>query len=267
MNLRKTLLYNVLGLPAYWRNCRSARAGMDVEQVKIRYGNNRRQYAVVVSGRTTVPGRYAFYFHGGAWTFGRPETFVPAAIPWLALGFTVVLPSYRRPPRVGLDGIVADCRSAIATLRPAEEITHLHVGGISAGAHLAALLALRPEWWRAAGWAAEPQRALLCAGPLSLSQLFPRGLFGRYGHLDPYLLLNSESPQLRWQLLHGTHDATVAVEHSVLFAEKLAALGQSVNFYKIDNGTHLDAGSWMFGGVGERSVRGFLGADAGAKEG
>lgn len=260
MNLRKTLFYNTLGLPAYWKACRQTRAAMKVEEVKIAYGKHRRQYALVVRNKDTRPGRYAFYFHGGAWTFGQPESFVPAAIPWLALGFTVVFPSYRRPPQVGLDGVVADCRAAITALRPPEPVTHLHVGGISAGAHLAALLALKPKWWREAGWGGSPQKALACAGPLALQLLFPQALFGRYNDLNPYRQLSAESPAVQWQLLHGTSDAMVAVAHSRLFADKLTSLGYSANLFVIPDGTHLDGGRWMFGGVGERTVCDFLGA-------
>lgn len=258
LSFRSTLLNNSLGLPAYWRSCRSARAGMEVEETKVPYGKHRRQYALVVKGRETVSGRYAFYFHGGAWTFGRPESFVPAATPWLELGFTVVFPSYRRPPQVGLDGVVADCRAAVAALAPSEPVTDLHVGGISAGAHLAALFALKTDWWETAGWVSGPQKALLCAGPLSLQLLFPQALFGRYAHLDPLRLVGPDSPHIEWQLLHGTSDGMVATEHSRAFHDKLLALNQSTILEIIPEGTHLDAGRWMFGGVGERAIRDFL---------
>jgi hypothetical protein len=267
MNYRNTLLFNTFGLPAYWSACRSARAGMDITEEKVRYGKHRRQYAVVVRGAHTDPGKYAFYFHGGGWTFGRPETFIPAAIPWLELGFTVVLPSYRRPPAVGLDRIMADCRAAIMHRAPANtnDLTALHVGGISAGAHLAALLALHPEWWEQAGWQRGPEKALLCAGPLCLSDLQPGMVFGRYPHLDPYARLSegsAASPQ--WQLLHGTSDATVAYRHSDKFYQQLLKINASANLLTITDGTHLDSGRWMFGGVGAEEVRHFLGGDAGA---
>ncbi|WP_026231956.1 alpha/beta hydrolase [Neolewinella persica] len=269
MNYRNTLLFNTFGLPAYWSACRSARAEMDITEEKVHYGKHRRQYAVVVRGANSGPDKYAFYFHGGAWTFGRPETFIPAAIPWLKLGFTVVLPSYRRPPRVGLDRIVADCRAAITQLVPADpnEVKALHIGGISAGAHLAALMALHPEWWKQGGWQSGPEKALLCAGPLCLSDLQPGKVFGRYPHLDPYARLREGSPSsLQWQLLHGTADATVAFQHSEKFHEQLLEKNAAANLLCIPDGTHLDSGRWMFGGVGAEEVAQFLGGCAGAGE-
>ncbi|MEO0733685.1 MAG: alpha/beta hydrolase, partial [Bacteroidota bacterium] len=155
-----------MNLPAYWKACRHARAQMDVTEERVAYGPHRRQYAVVVRNRDVETGKIAFYFHGGGWTFGRPETFVPAAIPWLAAGFTVILPSYRRPPTVGLHRIMADCRAALAHFLSSGEVTEIHLGGISAGAHLAALLAARPEYWPI-----PPRKVLCCAGPLSFADV------------------------------------------------------------------------------------------------
>ena len=258
MNYRKTLFFNTLGLPAYWGDCRRARSGMECEECMVKYGKAARQYAMVIRGPATVPGRYAFYFHGGAWTFGRPETFIPAATPWLEQGFTVILPSYRRPPTVGLHGVVADCRDALAALAPGEDVTHLHVGGISAGAHLAALLALQPDWWRAAGWSLAPQKALLCAGPLVLTDLWPALLFRRYGEFDPAALLPMTAARPQWQLLHGRHDAMVPYAHSRKFYDQLVAQGQTADLLTLAEGTHLDSGRWMFGGVGAKEVSTFL---------
>jgi len=241
---------------------------MDITEEKIRYGKHRRQYAVVVRDSRSEPDKYAFYFHGGAWTFGRPESFIPAAIPWLKLGFTVVLPSYRRPPTVGLDRIVADCRAAITHLAPTDtnDVKALHVGGISAGAHLAAVMALHPEWWVQAGWPCSPEKALLCAGPLCLKELQPRAVFDRYPHLDPYARLSEGNPaSLHWQLLHGTADATVAYRHAEKFHRQLLESGATANLLTIPNGTHLDSGRWMFGGVGMKEIEQFLGAGEGTR--
>jgi fermentation-respiration switch protein FrsA (DUF1100 family) len=242
---------------------------MNITEEKIWYGKGRRQYALVVKNRSSGDNKYAFYFHGGAWTFGRPETFIPAAIPWLRQGFTVVLPSYRRPPKAGLDRIVADCRAAITRLTPAtdEAVEALHIGGISAGAHLAGLLALNPDWWTQAGWPCGPQKALLCAGPLCLQDLRPQAIFGRYSHLNPYARLSEgNAVSVQWQLLHGTADATVAYQHSDKFYRQLLAAGAKADLLTIPDGTHLDSGRWMFGGAGTKEVASFLGGDAGAEE-
>lgn len=262
MNYRSTILYNSLELPAYWAACRRLREKMIITEEKVKYGKHSRQYAIVLRGAAPHPGKFAFYFHGGAWTFGRPETFVPAAIPWLEQGFTVVMPSYRRPPEVGLNRIMADCRAAIAALAPAGQVTSLHLGGISAGAHLAALLALHPTWWQAAGWPMSPQKTLLCAGPLCLHLLKPQLLFRRYGHLNPHAVLTLNTMEKpAWLLLHGTADATVPFQHSQDFHTHLQQTGHSARLHPIPGGTHLDSGRWMFGGAGAEEVRLFLAED------
>lgn len=260
MNLRKTLLYNTIGLPAYWAQCRQARDQMEVRAKRVAYGKHRRQYAMVLSppAQQRRAGRYAFYFHGGAWTFGKPETFVPAALPWLNQGYEVILPSYRRPPAVGLHRIVDDCKTAITAFTSGREVKEVHLGGISAGAHLAAVLALDQSLWAEVG--APPAAVLCCAGPLDLGILRPRPLFlPRYASINPITQLEQvRLPDARWLLLHGTADATVDIAHAHRFHARLQALKQQSKLLVIPDGTHLDSGRWMFGGIGTGEVANFI---------
>jgi len=260
MNLRKTLLYNTLGLPAYWKAYRRIHASIPAQEEKIPYGQDSRQYAMVLTptGNHFRPGHYAFYFHGGAWTFGKPETFVPAALPWLEQGYRVILPSYRRPPAVGLRRIIADCKSAINHFVPDEPLADLQLGGISAGAHLAASLTLDQQLWDNLG--AKPSAVLCCAGPLDFSILRPRPLFlPHYAGINPLEQLDDYAPSAtRWLLLHGTADAIVAMQHSQRFHAKLEALGQESELLIVPNGTHLDSGRWMFGGFGAAAIADFI---------
>lgn len=266
MNLRKTLLYNTIGLPAYWAQCRRARDQMEVSARRVAYGHHSRQYAMVLTppaGQHRA-GYFAFYFHGGAWTFGRPETFVSAATPWLAQGYQVILPSYRRPPAVGLRRIVADCRAAVGAFTNGQEVRDIQLGGISAGAHLAATLALDQSLW--AEQEAYPSAVLCCAGPLDLSLLRPRPLFiPRYLSLNPLEQLDQDArPDTRWLLLHGPNDATVAMAHSRRFHTKLKRLDKNSKLLVVPNGTHLDSGRWMFGGFGAAEVAAFIAPSLGA---
>ncbi|MEM6772060.1 MAG: alpha/beta hydrolase, partial [Bacteroidota bacterium] len=219
---------------------------MQIKEEKITYGSHPRQYAVVVSSpKTTTPGKVAFYFHGGAWTFGRPEAFLPAAIPWLGAGFTVIFPSYRRLPQVGLGGVLEDCWAVISHFCPPETVPHLHVGGISAGAHLAALLAAQPAQWLARGWSHPPRRILCCAGPLSFAELRTHRFFlPRYAALDAIqrLMPAKKAFAQEWLLIHGRADLMVKVTHSIKFHERLQELGHPAQLFLLDGGTHLDSG-------------------------
>lgn len=263
MNISKTLL-GCSKLPAYWRDCRVARANMMGSIRKEAYGSHRRQYAVIAEPPADKlrPGNYAFYFHGGAWTFGHPETFVPAAQPWLELGYRVVLPSYRRPPSVGLNRVVEDCRRAIVYFLGRETINDVQLAGLSAGAHLAALLATDEALWSTVGPKVRPSAVLACAGPLSFSDLKPRSLFlPRYAHLNPVDVLPAAGEKApRWQLIHGTADGVVDRIHSRKFHDQLRAKGYRANLLELPDGSHIDAGRWMFGEEPARTIRDFIAA-------
>ncbi len=246
-------LRDILGLPGYWRASTRARRGMTATHLSLPYGPHSRQYTLLLEPEGTRAGDdlpWACYLHGGAWTFGTPESFSPAARPWLAAGFRVVLPSYRRPPRATLSAIVADCRSALAAVaayarETGRPLSVPQIGGISAGGHLAALLALHPEWWTAAGWPAGPDRALLCAAPLDFSLLAPQLIFGRFPDLNPLGELGAAA-HVRWLLLHGTADGTVDYRHSLRFLEALEARDAQARLIPIPAGGHLAAGRWTF---------------------
>ena len=246
-------LRDLLGLAYYWYRTRQTRRRMQPVISRFPYGNRSRQYFLLVEPPDSTPAEklpWAVYLHGGAWTFGTPEAFLPAARPWLDAGFRVVLPSYRRPPRVGLDKIVADCRTALAGVADLAKATGrplgtVQVAGISAGGHLAAVLALHPEWWTEAGWPCCPEKALLLAAPLDLDLLRPRFLFDRYPESSP---CGGPDPArgTDWLLLHGDRDGFVDYEHSRRFAERLRTAGAAVSLITIPGGGHLDAGRWTY---------------------
>ncbi|MGB3798272.1 MAG: alpha/beta hydrolase [Lewinella sp.] len=260
-------LRDLFGLVHYWYRTGKVRRNMNARVTRHTYGIRSRQYYLLAepAGSSPTDDRpWAVYLHGGAWTFGTPEAFLPAARPWLAAGYRVLLPSYRRPPRANLDDIVADCRSAIAaaaklateTGRPLGEI---QLAGISAGGHLAAILALNPAWWPAAGWPRCPRRTLLFAAPLDLNLLRPRALFQRYDAISP---CSGPGPtgNSEWFLIHGDRDGFVAREHSLRFAQRLRKAGAGVQFVTIPGGGHLDAGKWTYddGNVYRKVIDAFI---------
>ncbi|WP_116107032.1 alpha/beta hydrolase [Lewinella sp. IMCC34191] len=246
-------LRDLFGLAYYWYRTGKVRRRMPARVSRHAYGKGRRQYFLLAeplasSVSDDLP--WAIYLHGGAWTFGTPEAFLPAARPWLEAGYRVLLPSYRRPPLANLDDIVADCRSALAAAaRLADDsgrpLGEMQLAGISAGGHLAAVLALHPEWWAEAGWPRCPRRTLLFAAPLDLDLLRPRILFSRYEAISP---CNGPGPakDSEWLLLHGDRDGFVNRDHSLRFAERLRAAGVSAQLITIPGGGHLDAGRWTY---------------------
>ena len=245
-------LRDTLGLPLYWRHSARVRRRMPPHR-RLAYGPHPRQYYLLLEPPDTEPTDplpWAVYLHGGAWTFGSPEAFRPAARPWLQRGFRVVLPSYRRPPGVRLPEIVTDCRTALTHLasfarQTGRPLSAPQIGGISAGGHLAALLALHPEWWTEAGWPGGPTHALLCAAPLDLSILRPRTVFSRRSAQDPMLQLG-RAAAVRWLLLHGRDDGMVEYRHSQRFYRALRELRAASELVTIAKGGHLDSGRWTY---------------------
>ena len=246
-------LRDLVGLGYYWYRTAGIRRQMDARVTRLPYGPSRRQYLLLAEppdAEVADPRGWAVYLHGGGWTFGTPEAFLPAARPWLQAGYRVILPSYRRPPTVGLSTIVADCRRALAaaavfareTGRP---LRQPQLAGISAGGHLAATLALRPGWWTRAGWPAAPRRTLLFAAPLDLTLLRPRRVFRRWPAASP-----CQGPAAaegsEWLLVHGHRDGFVNPEHSRRFADCLRRAGARVQEIPLPAGGHLTAGRWTY---------------------
>ncbi len=253
---KKTLLFNTAQLPAYWRAGRKISRTMSYRGSHHVYGPDARQYFLLLEPEdreVTEDLPWAFYLHGGAWTFGRPEQFLYAAIPWLQRGFRVVLPSYRRPPRSGLTDITTDVGEAAGAVfslarRSGRPVTSApQLAGISAGGHLAAWLALHPGVWTSRGWPAPPERAVCFAAPLDLTLLRPRTLFRPYDALSPTSIVRERPVAVDWLLVHGTHDGMVDYQHSRNFLEAVTDGGGNGRLLTLTGGTHLDAGRWAHG--------------------
>jgi arylformamidase len=119
------------------------------------------------------------YVHGGAWSNGCKEWmgFLAPALVDTPMIFVSI--SHRRSPDVRMPEIVADCFDALAWVHRniaalGGDPHALYVGGHSAGAHLAALLALRTDLLQASGIA-----------PSDIQACFPTSGTFDFRTLDP----------------------------------------------------------------------------------
>lgn len=122
------------------------------------------------------------FFHGGRWTHGYKEwagLFAPGVVEMPAV---LVTADYRLAPGHKFPAPAEDCAAALAWVHRhiAEhggDPARIHIGGHSAGGHLAALIALRPEFLAAHGLARETIRACF---PVSstLDLVFPEAPAG-----------------------------------------------------------------------------------------
>lgn len=187
------------------------------------------------------------FFYGGGWRSGEKANYEFAAASLAAEGLVVAVPDYRLWPEVAFPQFVEDGAAALGWLSGhardwgvSAERTFLM--GHSAGAHIAALLALEPAY-RASGG----------AGDLEITGWV--GLSGPYDFLpieDGYLLevfpapsrpesqpinhVSSDDPPAL--LIHGGDDDVVAPENSERLAAALDQAGVAVDLRIFDDRGH-----------------------------
>ena len=138
---------------------RSRRASARVRNhMDIRYGDDYWQkidiYLPDDTDATDLP--VLLFAHGGAWTHGYKEwlaLMAPAIVDTPAIFVSV---SYRLAPECRFPGPLEDCIQALAWVYDhigeyGGDVDRLYVGGHSAGGHLFALAALKPEMLTRAG--------------------------------------------------------------------------------------------------------------------
>jgi acetyl esterase/lipase len=115
------------------------------------------------------------FWYGGSWTHGTRQEyrFVGAAL--AGLGYVVVLPDYRLYPQVRFPAFLEDAAQAVAWVQRhagdyGGDPHRLVLMGHSAGAHMAAMLALNPHYLRQAGADPHDVRGLIgLSGPYELT--------------------------------------------------------------------------------------------------
>jgi acetyl esterase/lipase len=159
------------------------------------------------------------FFYGGRWTRGSVADFRFVGQALASQGFVAVLPAYRHYPAVRFPEFVRDAARAVrwAQVQAAHfggDPRKLFVMGHSSGAHLAAMLALDPQYLREAGSDRAALRGMVgLAGPydfLPLTDPDLRDMFGppeRFPLSQPVSFADGDGPPLL--LLHGADDRTV----------------------------------------------------------
>ncbi|HZR37907.1 MAG TPA: alpha/beta hydrolase [Nevskia sp.] len=178
------------------------------------------------------------FFYGGSWQADKspPKAtykFVGQAL--TELGYVVVIPDYRLYPQAEYPDFLADCAEAVAWAhrRGADygaDPRKLVLMGHSAGAYNAAMLALDPDYLRAAGADRAWVRGMVgLAGPydfLPITDPVLQTIFGprqQWPQTQPINHVDSRAPPML--LLHGADDDTVYVKNTNNLAVRLDAVG------------------------------------------
>jgi len=222
---------------------------------KHSFGPHTRQYLMLWLPAKGLPVQHSVvvFYHGGGWRLGWPDQFPTVAEWFLRRGFPVVMPAYRLSPRFAYPAMREDLNLALektTELMQANGLSQkkLLVGGMSAGATLAAHLAFNREDLADMGFTQDVFSGLIAfGGPMDLDKLPNlkplRGFTGgppgskAFQSANPTTWL-SDSEHLPVLLVHGTADAIVPFSSSVSFFEKYSG---PKTLYPIPGGSHLDS--------------------------
>ncbi|MBS0322154.1 MAG: alpha/beta hydrolase [Proteobacteria bacterium] len=196
----------------------------------IAYGAAPRQRLDVYRPRGGGPPRPTVVFlYGGSWQSGARELYAFVGEAFASRGHVTVIPDYRLWPDVGIPGMVGDAAAAVAWARRhagalGGDASRIIVAGHSAGAHLAAMVALDARALAATDAPGAVAAMIGLAGPydfLPVTDPTLQRLFGADPATQPIHYVRADAPPL-W-LAHGTADTTVAPGNS----ERLAARAQA----------------------------------------
>jgi len=181
------------------------------------------------------------FFYGGRWEDGTREEYRFVGQALSQQGFIAVVPEYRHYPQVKFPAFVQDAARAVAWTqkqvgRYGGDPDKVFVMGHSSGAHLAAMLALNPQYLAEAGGDRKKLRGMIgLAGPydfLPLTAPDLRDMFGppeRYELSQPISFVDGENPPLL--LLQGEDDDNVDVHNTRNLAAAVQRAGGPVESY------------------------------------
>ena len=106
--------------------------------------------------KAEVPPPMVVFFSGGGWRSGDRATYRFVGRSLAACGAMVFIPDYRVWPDAGFPGFLHDAAAAVAVARTEGErrggdVSRVFLMGHSAGAYIAAMLALDPSYLSASG--------------------------------------------------------------------------------------------------------------------
>ena len=186
----------------------------------------------------TAPRATILYLYGGGWVSGARWYYWLFGRMMAARGFAVVVADYHLYPSAKFPAFIEDAALAFKWTREnaagwGGNVGKLFVMGHSAGAHIAALLALDPKYLRAQGLDPAAIKAVIgLAGPYTLDPLKWPGVKEIFApsNADPHgarpikLARKGAPPML---LLHGTRDRVVKSDATVNFADALTKAGST----------------------------------------
>lgn len=218
----------------------------------VAYGRDPRQTLdVYVPHRVeSEPAPVLVFFYGGSWASGAKADYAFAGRSLAAEGFVTVVPDYRLVPDVRFPAFVEDGAAAVVHAMAhaggwGGDASRLVLAGHSAGAYIAAMLALDPGYLARAG--APPGVVRAWAGLSGPYDFLPfdvkasQDAFGAWpdpAATQPITFAGAQDPPTF--LAHGSKDTTVKVRNTERLAAKLRAAGVPVEAHVYEGLDHKD---------------------------
>jgi len=178
------------------------------------------------------------FFYGGSWQMGRRETYRFLGRALAAQGIVAVVPDYRVYPEVGFPDFLKDGARAVRwardnAARHGGDPQRIFLMGHSAGAHIAAMLALDPEWLSSEGLdpAGDLRGWIGLSGPYDFLPLQSKNLIALFGgarraESQPINFVSENAPPAF--LATGDEDKTVEPRNTHALADALREKGRPV---------------------------------------
>jgi acetyl esterase/lipase len=211
----------------------SAAPGGEVPEIAYAPGP-RHAMDVYLPATAARPPPVVVFFYGGNWQSGDRASYRFVGRSLAACGAMAIIPDYRVWPETGFPGFLNDAAGAVAMAREVArrrggDVSRLFLMGHSAGAYIAAMLALDQSYLAAAGVEARTALAgvIGLAGPydfLPLADPVLEEIFSPAGpRTQPITFAaNAAAPLL---LLTGANDTTVYPRNSERLAAKVREAG------------------------------------------
>lgn len=215
----------------------------------LAYGNDARQTLDVYAPKRPEHRPVIIFFYGGTWSAGKKSDYAFVGAALAEHGYVTVIPDYRLYPEVKFPTFVDDGARAVAWVQQhardfGGDPDRLVLMGHSAGAHIAALLALNPSYLAAAGVRLHSVAGFIgLSGPYALAPdtATLHAIFGAPytpNEWQPVHFADRTAPPTL--LLHGADDDVVYSAHTEKLRDALLSQGVEVETHLYPGCGHAD---------------------------
>ena len=205
--------------------------------------------------RTAAAAPVLVWFYGGGWQSGARADYRFVAASLARAGLVVAVPDYRLYPEVQFPSFLEDGALAVAEVRRLAaayggDPERLFLAGHSAGAYIAAMLAIAPEWLAAVGLArTDLAGAIGLGGPYDFLPIRDADIRRVFSSAEDDLrrtqpIAHVDGRNAPLLLLHGDRDDTCYPRNALALATRVRAAGGKafVRLYRHVDHTAIVAG-------------------------